>query len=128
MLAGLFLMFSVGAGLLAREEYGTATGWLTCISSAVVCSGLYRLTILLEENKIPDRSIRKWHKQIVADAESKLGRPLTSTEKQLITSRGGCIALERIHDNIKGGTKEDIISYLNSESGTSPNQPSEGTR
>jgi hypothetical protein len=128
MLAAVFLMFSVGAGLLAKEEYGAATGWLIFILSVVVGSGLYRLTMLFEDNKIPDRTIRKWHKQIVADAEDKLGRTLTSTERQLITSREGCIALERIHDNIKSGTKEDVISYLNSESGTSSNPPPEGTR
>jgi hypothetical protein len=128
MLAAVFLMFSVGAGLLAKEEYGAATGWLIFILSVVVGSGLYRLTMLFEDNKIPDRTIRKWHKQIVADAEDKLGRTLTSTERQLITSREECIALERIHDNIKSGTKEDVISYLNSESGTSSNPPPEGTR
>jgi hypothetical protein len=121
MLGGLFVMFSVGAGLLAREEYGKTIGWLTFIFSVVVSSLLYRLTILFDDNKIPDRTIRKWHKRIVADAETKLGRPLTSTERQLITSRRGCIALEMIHDNVRAGTKEEIISYLNSESGQSSN-------
>ena len=118
-------MFSAGAGLLAREEYGTTIGWLTFILSVIVSSVLYRLTILFDDNKIPDRTIRKWHKRIVADAENKLGRTLTSAERQLITSRGGCIALEMIHDNIKAGTREEVVRYLNSEAEQTSNQASQ---
>jgi microsomal dipeptidase-like Zn-dependent dipeptidase len=59
-----------------------------------------------------DRTTRNWHKAIIADAEQKLGRKLTDDEARFITSRGGFVALEMIHDTIKAGTKEEIISYL----------------
>ena len=64
----------------------------------------------------PDRTIRKWHKAIIADAERIVGRRLTHTETHFITGRTGCIALEMIHDSIKAGTQEEVARYLNSES------------
>jgi hypothetical protein len=69
-----------------------------------------------------DRTTRRWHKAIIADAERVIGRSLTNDETNFITTRGGYIALEMIHDTIKAGTKEEIVSYLNSEARVSSNQ------
>ena len=68
-----------------------------------------------DKNMKPDRTTRKWQKTIIADAERIVKRTLTNTEINFITSRGGFIALEMIHDTIKAGTKEEIARYLNSE-------------
>ena len=68
-----------------------------------------------EKEMKPDRTTRNWHKAIIADAERIVERTLTNTEMSFITSRGGFIALEMIHDTIKAGTKENIVQYLNSE-------------
>jgi len=62
-----------------------------------------------------DRTTRRWHKAIISDAERVIGRCLTNDENNFITSRGGFVALEMIHDTIKAGTREEIVSYLNSE-------------
>ena len=69
-----------------------------------------------------DRTTRKWHKAIIADAERVIGRGLTDIETNFITSRGSFIALEMIHDTIKAGTREEIVPYLNSEAKVSSNQ------
>jgi len=65
----------------------------------------------------PDRTTKNWQKKIMADAEKTLGRKLTETEIRFITSKAGFVALEMIHDTIKAGTKEEMETYLNSESG-----------
>ena len=99
---------------MVGTEYGISVGWLTFVLSTMASVMLHRITVLFDENKIMDRTTKKWHKTIVADAENKLGRTLTDTEKRFITSRGGGIALEMIHDTIRVGTKDEVISYLNS--------------
>lgn len=121
LLGGLFLLLSAGAGFVANEQHGITIGWLTFILFSIAGVVLYRLALLFDENRIADRTIGKWHKRIIAAAENTLGRRLTNTERHLITSRGGCIALEMIHDSIRTGTKEEIISYLNSESAQASN-------
>jgi hypothetical protein len=63
----------------------------------------------------PDLTIRRWHRAIIADAEKKLGRPLESYEREMITSRGGFVALEIIHDTIKALDQKELESYLSSE-------------
>lgn len=62
-----------------------------------------------------DLTIRRWHKAIISDAEKKLGRPLRRHEKEFITSRGGGIALEMIHDTVRAAEKDELESYLSSE-------------
>lgn len=62
-----------------------------------------------------ERLVKKWHREIISDAEGKLGRGLKENEKTFITSRGGFIAIEMIHDTIKASTKEEIEEYLGSE-------------
>ncbi len=65
-----------------------------------------------------DSLVKKWHRDIIADAERKLGRGLKGHEKTFITSRRGFIALEMIHDTIKAGEREEIEEiekYLSSE-------------
>lgn len=62
-----------------------------------------------------DRTTKKWHRGIIADAERKLGRKLTDNEAAFITSRGGFIALEMIHDTVKALSGKDLEEYLNSE-------------
>lgn len=68
-----------------------------------------------------DRTTRRWQKAIIADAERVIGRGLTNAETNFIATRGGFIALEMIHDTIKAGTREEIVSYLNSEAKVSAN-------
>jgi hypothetical protein len=122
ILGGIFFMLSVGAGIMVGTQYGMAVGWFAFVFSSMASVMLYRLTVLFDENKLMDRPTMKWHKTIVAEAENKLGRTLTDTERHFITSRGGGIALEMIHDNIRAGTKDEIISYLNSEARETSNQ------
>jgi hypothetical protein len=62
-----------------------------------------------------DLTIWRWHRAIIADAQKKLGRKLKPYEKEFITSRGGFIALEMIHDTVKAAEKEELESYLGSE-------------
>ena len=62
-----------------------------------------------------DLTIVRWHGRIIADAEKTLGRRLTACEKEFITSRGGCIALEMIHDNVLAANRGQLERHLNSE-------------
>ena len=62
-----------------------------------------------------DLTIRRWHEAIIDDAEKKLGRRLKPYERKFITSRGGFIALEMIHDTVKAAEKDELESYLGSE-------------
>jgi hypothetical protein len=62
-----------------------------------------------------DLTTWRWHRAIIADAKKKLGRKLKPHEKEFITSRGGFIALEMIHDTVKSVGKEELESYLGSE-------------
>lgn len=61
------------------------------------------------------RTVKAWQTAIIQDAETKLGRPLKDHEREFITSRGGLIALEMIHDTVKHATKEELEVYLSSE-------------
>lgn len=60
--------------------------------------------------------VRAWHKTIVADAESKLRRPLRDDERRFIESRVGFLALEMIHDTVKAAEAAELERYLSSES------------
>ena len=62
----------------------------------------------------PDRTIRTFQRTIIADAEAKLGRPLSDRERAFITSRGGFVALEMIHDTVRTLQKEELEAYLGS--------------
>jgi len=62
-----------------------------------------------------DLTTRRWHKAIVADAERTLGRPLRDYEKEFVTSRGGYLALEMIHDSVKAAGRSELESYLASD-------------
>jgi hypothetical protein len=57
----------------------------------------------------------RWHRAIIGDAQKKLGRKLALHEKEFITSRGGFIALEMIHDTVKAAEKDELETYLGSE-------------
>jgi hypothetical protein len=63
-----------------------------------------------------DPTVKRWHRAIIADAEKRLGRSLRNSEKEFITSRSGFIALEMIHDTVKAADKDELESYLSSES------------
>ena len=67
-----------------------------------------------------DLTTRRWHKAIVADAERTLGRPLRDYEKELITSRGGYMALEMIHDTVKTASRSELEAYLAQERKQTP--------
>jgi len=71
----------------------------------------------------PDRTTKNWRKKIMADAEKTLGRKLTETENRFTTSKAGVVALEMIYDTIRAGTKEEMETYLNSESGEKSRRP-----
>ncbi len=60
-------------------------------------------------------AVAGFHKEVVAIAERKLGRPLSPKERAFVTSRGGFIALEAILDTVKAGTAREVEEYLNSE-------------
>lgn len=60
--------------------------------------------------------VNKWQNAIINECISKLDRDLTNHENVFITSRGGFIALEMIHDRIKALADSELITYLNSES------------
>jgi hypothetical protein len=62
-----------------------------------------------------ERTIHRWHKAIIQEAEAKLGRSLTDYETAFITSRSGMIALEMIHDTVKAATKPELEVYLAAE-------------
>lgn len=66
-----------------------------------------------------DRTMRNWHVAIIKDCEHILGRALLEPERHFITSRGGFIALELIHDHVKSLAREvdQLQRYLNSETG-----------
>jgi hypothetical protein len=59
----------------------------------------------------------RWQAAIIRDCEKMLGRKLREPEKLFISSRGGYIALEMIHDYVKGlaGEPDELERYLNSE-------------
>lgn len=61
--------------------------------------------------------MRNWHAAIIKDCEHILGRGLSEPEHRFITSRGGFVALEMIHDHVKSltGKAEELRRYLNSE-------------
>lgn len=59
--------------------------------------------------------VKNWQRAIVADAERKLGRPLAHHEAEFITSRGGFIALEMIHDTVKAAERHALETDLSSE-------------
>ena len=64
-----------------------------------------------------NRIVVNWHASIVNDCEEILGRRLHEVEALFITSRGGLIALEMMHDHVKSLSKEpdQLDLYLNSE-------------
>ena len=63
----------------------------------------------------PDAVIRRFQKALIRDCVRILGRPLTGTEELFITSRGGFIALEAIHDIVKGMERGVLERYLASD-------------
>jgi hypothetical protein len=67
---------------------------------------------------IRDLTTIRWHAAIIRDAERGLGRRVTKEEKAFVTSRGGFVALEMIHDEVKSlkANPEALAKYLNSES------------
>jgi hypothetical protein len=65
-----------------------------------------------------DLLVYRGHREIVKDCRKRLGRALSPEEKAFITSRGGCIALEMIHDTVKSREGEALEKYLNSEART----------
>jgi hypothetical protein len=62
-----------------------------------------------------EATVKNWQRAIVADAERKLGQPLAHHEAEFITSRGGFIALEMIHDTVKATERDELETYLSSE-------------
>ncbi len=62
-----------------------------------------------------DAAVSEFHRAIITLAAEKLGRDLTDKESRFITSRGGYIVLEAIHDTVATGSRENIERYLNSE-------------
>ena len=65
-----------------------------------------------------DKLTKNWHKAITTEAKDKLGRSLTETEINFISSREGYIALEAIEDTVKSLSGSELVNYLNSERGS----------
>jgi len=61
-----------------------------------------------------ETTVKNWQRAIIADAEKKLGRSLKGHEREFITSRGGFVALEMIHDTVKASEEPELEVYLNS--------------
>ena len=59
--------------------------------------------------------LQNWQNAILEECKAKLGRDLTDVERTFITSRGGFLALEAIHETVKSAEKERLEAYLNSE-------------
>lgn len=69
----------------------------------------------------PDPTTQRWHTAILADCEFRLGRPLSSPEREFVVCRSGYVALEMIHDHVKSLAADPaaLARYLNSETGAS---------
>ena len=59
--------------------------------------------------------VNNWQATIIREAEKRLERDLTDTERRLITSRGGFIALEMIEDTVNSLEGGALVAYLNQE-------------
>ncbi len=59
--------------------------------------------------------VNNWQATIIREAEKRLERDLTDTERRLITSRGGFIALEMIEDTVNSLEGDALVAYLNQE-------------
>jgi len=59
--------------------------------------------------------LQNWQNAILEECKAKLGRDLTNVERRFITSRGGFLALEAIHETVKSAKKDQLEAYLNSE-------------
>jgi len=64
------------------------------------------------------KAVEEWQIRIIAEAEKRLQRELTDTERKLITSRGGFIALEMIEDTVNNLEGEELVDYLNHDAET----------
>ena len=60
--------------------------------------------------------LQDWQNAILEECKAKLGRDLTEIERTFITSRGGFLALEAIHETVKSADKAQLEAFLNSES------------
>ena len=56
-----------------------------------------------------------WQSEILSECRRKLGRQLTAIESAFVTSPGGFIALEMIHDTVRALDGQELVDYLNSE-------------
>jgi hypothetical protein len=65
-----------------------------------------------------ESTVRNWQTAIIDDCASILKRQLTPAETTFIRSRGGFMALEMIHDHVRGliGKPGELETYLRSES------------
>ena len=63
--------------------------------------------------------VNTWQTAIIATAEKKLQRELTGPERKMISSRGGFIALEMNEDTVNDVEGDELVAYLNCESGES---------
>ncbi len=63
------------------------------------------------------RLVNHWHAAIINDCLGILGRKLREPERQFITARGGVVAPEMIHDQVKSLARkpEELAHHLNSE-------------
>ena len=60
--------------------------------------------------------LQNWQNAILEECKTKLGRDLTEVERTFVTSRGGFLALEAIHETVKSADKAQLEAFLNSES------------
>jgi hypothetical protein len=67
-----------------------------------------------------DPVVAGFHQEIERTCERILGRPVAEHERRFFTGRQGLIALESIHDFVKGMDAAELERYLASERPTGP--------
>ncbi len=72
-------------------------------------------TPTLKKRMDNEKLVRNWHRSILKECRTRLGRDLTAAEETFITSRGGFMALEMIEETVKSLSGKELERYLNSE-------------
>jgi hypothetical protein len=72
-----------------------------CTRGAPDSAARRRSTAALGDNVDNEDLVRNWHRAIIEECRSILGRELTSAESKFVESRGAFIGLEWMEDHIR---------------------------